>query len=133
MSSAYGYELILDLDQCDVSKFTRKDITQYFKQLCSLIGMKPCKLTFWDDKWVPKKYKQTSPHTKGISAVQFIITSNITIHCLNILEAAFVNIFSCKQFDVGEAQRFSQEYFNAKKVGSHLIKRWTALGKDEEY
>jgi S-adenosylmethionine/arginine decarboxylase-like enzyme len=131
MSTIYGYELILDLEQCDVKKFTRHHIRKYCEGLCKLIGMERCKLIFWDDKWVPKRYKQTSPHTEGTSAVQFIITSSIVIHCLDQLEAAFINIFSCRVFNEGDAQKFSQDFFDAKKVGAHFIKRWTITTGEE--
>ena len=37
LDEKYGVELILDLHHCDVSKFTRKSIEQYFERLCDLI------------------------------------------------------------------------------------------------
>ena len=76
----YGKELILDLHKCDASTFTRKNLKKYFVQLCKLIDMKRSKLTWWDDYNVPEEERQTEPHLKGTSAVQFIMTSNITIN-----------------------------------------------------
>ena len=87
---AYGKELILDLYGCDVSKFNREELKAYFKGLCKIIDMQPCLLTFWDDKWTwlwkliyfwDKTIQNAEEsHTKGTSAVQFILTSNVTIH-----------------------------------------------------
>lgn len=119
----YGVELVLDLYNCDVSKFNRRSIGKYFTALCKLLKMKKCKRVFWDDVGVPIKERQTSPHTKGTTAIQFIITSNITIHCLDILEQAYVNIFSCKPFDLGKAQQFTQEWFNADSVRPWPLRR----------
>mgnify|MGYP001408611741 CR=1 FL=1 len=78
----YGIELILDLHDCDVSTFTRDSISDYFAQLCDLIDMKREDLHFWDDVGLDEEDKQTSPHTQGTSAVQFILTSSIVIHAL---------------------------------------------------
>ena len=76
----YGQELILDLHDCDSSRFTRDDIQRYCEELCELIEMERCDLHFWDDVGVPEAEQQTHPKTKGTSAVQFILTSTIVIH-----------------------------------------------------
>ena len=76
----YGIELILDLHGCDPTNFTRESITAYFDKLCVLIDMKREDLHFWDDVGLPEEDRQTSPHTQGTSAVQFILTSSIVIH-----------------------------------------------------
>lgn len=119
----YGYELILDLHGCDPATFNRKSLRQYFKKLCEAIDMKRCKLCFWDDVGVPEEERQTSPHTKGTSAVQFILTSNITIHTLDLLKSAYINIFSCKAFDRKIAEEITKEWFNASECITHFIER----------
>ena len=119
----YGKELILDIHQCDSTKFNRKDLRKYFKQLCKLIDMKAEKLVFWDDVGVPEEFKQTEPHTKGTSAVQFILTSNITVHTLDDLGNVYINIFSCKDFDSDKALFFSVDYFEGKLSHWEVIKR----------
>ena len=102
----YGEELILDLHDCDTARFTRREIERFCTELCDLIDMEPCDLHFWDDLGVPEEEQQTHPKTKGTSAVQFILTSTIVIHTLVLTKAAYVNIFSCKQFDTEEAVKF---------------------------
>lgn len=119
----YGYELILDLHGCDVSKFNRESLKSFFKKLCDEIKMTRCKLHFWDDVGVPPEEQQTSPHTKGTSAVQFILTSTIVVHTLDLLNAAYINIFSCKEFDKDKAEQFTKEWFKAKECKSHFIER----------
>ena len=122
-SSAYGFELIMDLHGCDISKFNRTSLRKYFSMLCKAINMKRCELYFWDDIGVPAREKETLPHTKGTSAVQFILTSNITIHTLDLLKAAYINIFSCKVFDKKIAGKITREWFGAKKCRTHFIER----------
>ena len=119
----YGKELILDLHNCDPSTFTRKSLKQYFIKLCKLIDMKRSKLTWWDDYNVAEEEKQTEPHLKGTSAVQFIMTSNIVIHTLDLMGAAYINIFSCKDFDARIASEFSAKWFKGNIVNSHEIDR----------
>lgn len=119
----YGKELILDLHGCEVDKFTRASIAEYLKELCRLIDMERSDLHFWDDLNVPEEERQTSPHTKGTSAVQFILTSNITIHTLDLLGKVFVNIFSCKDFDAHSATEFTKTWFGGSLASMYVIKR----------
>ena len=119
----YGKELILDLHFCDQTTFTRDSIKKYFVGLCKNIEMKRAKLTWWDDHNVPEDERQTAPHLKGISAVQFIITSNIVIHTLDLLGAVYINIFSCKDFDAEVAKEFSANWFKGNIVNSYEIDR----------
>ncbi len=119
----YGYELILDLHECDIGTFNRKSLKKYFKKLCNQIDMTRCELHFWDDEGISPDEQQTSPHTKGTSAVQFILTSTIVIHTLDLFKALYINIFSCKKFDERLAEAFSKEWFKANEVHSHFIER----------
>lgn len=130
---AYGKELILDLYHCDSKTFNRKSLKVYFKGLCEVIDMEPCKLVFWDDRWTWlwklirfwDKTVQTAnePHTKGTSAVQFILTSNITIHTLDLLGECYINIFSCKDFNTDEAFNFTARWFKALEYDNLVVMR----------
>ncbi len=119
----YGVELILDLHGCEVSTFNRDSLGDYFAKLCEAIDMQRCELHFWDDVGVPPEEQQTSPHTKGTSAVQFILTSTIVVHTLELLEAAYINIFSCKAFDKEIAENLTKEWFGANECRSTFIER----------
>lgn len=120
---AYGKELILDLAECDPSTFTRESIGNYFDELCELIDMEAEVRHFWDDVGVPENEKQTNPKTKGTSAVQFILTSTIVIHTLELTKTAYVNIFSCKDFDTEEAYQFTVAWFKAGVCGDTVVVR----------
>jgi len=119
----YGKELILDLHECDPSKFTRESLDKYFYELCELIDMEKCERFWWDDLETPEDEKETEPHLIGTSAVQFIKTSNITIHTLDILKCAYINIFSCKEFDQNTAENYSSKFFNGKIKKSTIVER----------
>jgi len=119
----YGKELILDIHNCDESTFNRRSLKKYFKELCTIIDMEPCKLCWWDDYGLPLNEQQTLPHTKGTSAIQFILTSNITVHTLELLKNVYINIFSCKEFDEKLAENFTKEWFKGQVVKSTIIER----------
>ena len=119
----YGKELILDLHDCDPSTFTRKSIRKFFKELCELIDMEREKLVWWDYKGLPKEYAIAPPHLKGISAVQFIKTSNITVHTLDELKRIYINIFSCKTFKVFDVLGFAEKWFKGTIVNKTIAIR----------
>ncbi len=119
----YGFELIMDLHNCNVSKFSRESLRGYFAKLCEAIDMERSDLHFWDDVGVPFEERQTSPRTKGTSAVQFILTSTIVVHTLDLLGTVYANIFSCKPFDEKIAEKLTKDWFEAKKCRSHFIER----------
>ena len=123
MKKPYGYELIMDLHGCDVGKFNRKSIEGYMVTVCEAIGMEREDLHFWDYEGVPEKDLPKEAHLLGTSAVQFITTSNIVIHTLDLLKAVYVNIFSCKEFDEKVAEQITKEWFGAKECRSRFIER----------
>ena len=122
-TNPYGVELVMDLKNCNNFKFNRKNIDSYFSNLCNLINMQKCEVHFWDDVGVPPEQQQTEPHTKGTSAVCFILTSTIVIHTLDILNSVYVNIFSCKEFDPKVAEEFTRDWFEAGSCNATFIER----------
>ena len=123
LAIAYGCELLLDLHGCDAAKFTRESIRDFCAELCDLIDMERCDLHFWDDVGVAPEEQQTDPKTKGTSAVQFILTSTIVIHTLDLMKAVYVNIFSCKTFDTDAAAQFTAEWFGSADWTANVVFR----------
>ncbi len=119
----YGKELILDIHNSNPEKFNRRSLRKYLKGVCELIKMERCKIVWWDDLHTPESEKETEPHLVGTTAVQFIKTSNITIHSLDILRRVYINIFSCKDFDSSAAVRFSVEFFGGKVARKSIARR----------
>ena len=119
----YGVHLTLDLHSCNPEKFNRKDIEEFFKQLCEKIKMIRADLHWWDDVGVPKEEQQIEAHTMGSSAVQFILTSSIVIHSLSYLRSSYIDIFSCKPFNAKQAENFAKKWFESSTVISHFITR----------
>jgi len=122
----YGMEAVIDLKNCNVKKFTRKSIKKWLKILCDeKIDMIRDKLVWWDDFEIPEEDKQSLPHTSGISGVQFILTSSIVFHTLDMTGELYINIFSCKDFDGQVAIDFTKEWFEGEIRKQHVIDRGT--------
>lgn len=119
----YGWELTLDMRDCDPSIFNRDQLGLFFKTLCEAIDMKREDLHFWDYEDDPEGYKRAPIHLKGTSAVQFIQTSNITIHTLDDLRCVYLNVFSCKTFDPEKVKAMCRDWFGTI-VHSTFRPRW---------
>jgi S-adenosylmethionine/arginine decarboxylase-like enzyme len=116
--SVFGYELIMDLSQCDLSVMSsKKKLAQYVDKLCKLIKMKK-----YGKVQLPY-FGLQKPHTKGYSLLQFIETSSITGHFSEYWRKSYINIFSCKSYDHKLAAKFTKEFFGAKYAKARLIVR----------
>lgn len=107
----YGLEFLLDCQFCNTEKFTEKSIRQYLKKLIKLLEMKTDMEPIF------------SGGVQGLDVIQFIITSQIAIHCVDSLEAVYIDMFSCKDFDISAARQLTKEWFEAKVVGEHVVYR----------
>ncbi len=119
---SYGYELILDLHECDPETFSRESIENFFIELCEKIKMERDDLHFWDYD-TQEEFDNAPTHLKGISAIQFITTSDIRIHTLYDLRKVFLNVFSCKGFDPWVAEKLAREWFKGNVVSSNMSGR----------
>lgn len=118
--NSYGQELILDLHGCNNATMD-VDIQGFCEELVELVDMQIEDFHLWASDPDDEK----NPRLFGISAIQFIQTSNITVHMLPLLQggSVYVNLFSCKPFDAGIATRFVQQYFEAKECRSQVVDR----------
>lgn len=109
---AYGKELVLDLHDCDPATYdNREKIEAFVEHLCDLIHVEPAQLNFWDYAGRPTEYEAADVRWKGTSAVQFILTSNITIHTLDVLRCVYLNVFSCDTFNADVVEAFAIKTF----------------------
>jgi S-adenosylmethionine decarboxylase len=115
----YGMELILDLYGCDLKKISDGDhIKKYLVELCdNVIEMKRFGESFVEH------FGHENPITAGYSMVQLIETSNVSGHFSEHKKTAYVNIFSCKWFDMEKAAEFTKEWFGATDVNRRFLDR----------
>lgn len=114
----YGYELIMDLYECEVNILSsKKKLREYVDKLCKLIKMKKF------GKILIPYFGDNAAYTKGYSLVQLIETSSITGHFSDLWKTAYINIFSCLKYDEDKASKFTKEFFKAKRMKARLIIR----------
>jgi S-adenosylmethionine/arginine decarboxylase-like enzyme len=115
---SFGWELILDLYECDRESISSEvSIKRYAWEICDVIDMKP-----YGEPMTPY-FGEKHEHTKGYSLLQFIETSSITGHFSEKTGAAYINIFSCKKYDFEKAEKFTKDFFGAKRINSRFIVR----------
>lgn len=107
---------IINVYNCKKEKLTDKDyLKQFAAKLCKQIDMTPHgepmiqRFGVWDLEWY--------------SMLQFIETSSITVHLDEFGDRAFVDIFSCKEFDSEAAAIFTKQYFAGAEFTHKTIYR----------
>lgn len=119
----YGHEVILDLKNADVSKFTRDALNTFLDKLCfDILEVRPIERYFWDDEGISFE-EQNNPKIKGTTAIQFLLMSNITVHTLDLLRNVYINIFVCREYDELNAIDFCREFFSADIASVTVIDR----------
>ena len=116
--TTFGWELVLDLHGCNADIISsEKEIRRFARELCEVINMKP-----YGEPLTPY-FGENQEHTKGYSLLQFIETSSIVGHFSEQTGSAYINIFSCKEYDIESAEKFSKDFFGATHVHSRYIIR----------
>lgn len=114
-SNTFGMEVVLDLYGCNLETIRSKEkLQEYTRELCRVIGMTPYGAPF------AERFGLNEAKTAGYSIVQLIETSSITGHFSEERNSAYINIFSCKEFDPKQAAEFSKDFFEADRVESTL-------------
>lgn len=113
----YGMELILDLHGCQPSAFTRGSVATWFSSVCEMTGMEAREQHWWEE------YGHDEPHLNGITAVQFISTSSITIHASEHRRGARINVFTCKRFDPEAVSEFTLRWFGGEIAQQVVVSR----------
>ena len=121
IKEAFGPHLMLDLRECNIEKLRDyKHIFNVLNELPEKIGM--TKIT---QPYV-FPYSGLVPEDKGITGTVIIAESHISIHTFQEKDYCFVDVFSCKDFNVEIAAEYIIDAFESKKFDKHVVQR----GKD---
>lgn len=113
----FGYHLLLDCSNCDREKIKSRDnIYNFVKTLVDRIDMVAVGEPIIEMLCVgdPKV---------GYSLMQLISTSNITGHFMEISGEVYIDVFSCKPFDISVAESCVREFFGPEKVRVNFLTR----------
>lgn len=118
----WGWELTVDVSGCDINKInSSQNIEKFAKELVKRIDM----VAFGH----PQVNWFGSGDKEGYTLVQLIETSNITAHFVPPYNAAFFNIFSCKEFDVVVVMKTIIEFFGGKVHDSRFTGRYVTRSR----
>jgi S-adenosylmethionine/arginine decarboxylase-like enzyme len=114
---SFGYHLMADCAGCNVSTFTKENITAFVNALIPAIDM-----TAYGEPII-EHFATHNPAAGGYTMLQLIETSDITAHFVDANGEAYFDIFSCKDFDPKVAVDMIQHYFQPKAVKPNFIVR----------
>jgi S-adenosylmethionine decarboxylase len=116
----YGPHLMLDLNDCNQT--TLDDLDACFKllsELPSIVGM-----TAITQPYV-FRYNAAIPEDSGITGVVIIAESHISLHTYPKKNFVFVDLFSCKAFDVKKAKKHIIGFFESQSPVVNVQERGT--------
>lgn len=112
----WGKSAAIDLHKCQHDRLTNPElIKEFVAKVVKLIDMETHGPCYVDRFGVGD--------LEGYSAMQFIKTSSIAIHLDEKGDRAFIDIFSCKDFDAPKAKQFAKEFFGAKEGKMTVLDR----------
>ncbi len=116
--TVFGWELLLDLYECDPDKISSRDwIERFAVQVCECLRMRR-----FGDPFI-EHFGHDKIETAGYSLVQLIETSSVVAHFSEFKRTAYLDVFSCRHFDAEAVALFSQEFFGARRVVQRWIER----------
>ncbi len=113
---SWGYHLLLDCAGCNSNIRDKASIEDFVSVLVYKIGMKTV------GEPVIKHLSPTVDNT-GYSVMQMIETSNITAHFVESNHSAYIDVFSCKEFDPAIAEQVVIDYFSPANINKQFISR----------
>lgn len=111
----YGKHLVLSATDCNENLLDVKMITRFLTQLVDHIDM----VAYGD----PLVARFGQGIEEGISAVQLIETSAITIHTNDMARDLYLDVFSCKGYNELDVIEFVREVFETDDINYQILLR----------
>lgn len=116
--SYWGYHLLLDCSGCRLDAITDPEVlTEWVKTLVKDIEMVP----YGEPQVI--HFGHNERHLEGWTVIQLIETSNIIAHFNDHTGEGYIDIFSCREFDIDTAVETVQEYFEPNKIRKTFLTR----------
>lgn len=113
----WGYHLLLNCRSGNENIKNGEKITEFTKELVHEIDMK----AYGDPQVV--HFGKHDPKVSGYTLVQLIETSAITGHFVDHNGDFYIDIFSCKGFDLNKATEVVVKYFNPENIQTTFLTR----------
>jgi len=117
VSSPWGWSATFDCRACDKASITNeKALYDWVVELVKRINM----VSFGE----PLIEHFGEGNKTGYTVVQLIQTSNITAHFCDDSGDGYIDVFSCKPFDIKTVENVINEFFNPKNIKSNMVERF---------
>jgi len=114
----WGYHSAFDCGGCDKTRITNGDnIKAFSKELVKRIDMKAY------GEPVVVHFAEHDPSKAGYTLVQLIETSNICAHFVDATGEAYIDVFSCKDFDIDVVMETITEFFGPDSISMYQLER----------
>ena len=115
---SFGPHLTLDLTGCPKEILENYELHfDYLKTLPEMIGMTPIIQPY------VFPYSGLVPEDRGITGIVIIAESHLSIHSFQEKNYTFIDIFSCKDFDVYKALEYTLELFKPTSFTKNIVER----------
>jgi S-adenosylmethionine/arginine decarboxylase-like enzyme len=113
----WGVAASIDIYDCDAEAIRSEEkIRQFVAELCELIEMR----RFGDTLVV---HFGEEERVAGFSMVQLIETSLISAHFANMTNTVYLDVFSCKPYDLDIVVEFARSFFGGSRCMTHVNQR----------
>lgn len=114
----WGFHLLLDCKGCNKFLITDRDnIKNFVDDLVKQIDM-----IAYGDTHI-EHFATHDPDKAGYSFFQMIETSNISGHLVDKNGDAYIDVFSCKSFDIDLVQTIVDKWFSPEKIRVNYLTR----------
>jgi len=114
---SWGYHVTLDCSECNLEKIKNKaHIENFVNTLIDRVEMQP------HGKIIIENLLENTDN-EGYSVLQMITTSNISCHFVNKTRDAYIDLFSCKKFDVDTVVNTANEFFMYNNIKINFVER----------
>lgn len=118
MNNYFGYHLMVDCSNCNKENIEdSNNIRKFVTELLKVTKMKKLGNIHIENLQTGNK------KLYGHSFTQLIYTSSITGHFMDISGDAYIDIFSCKKFNIDNVIKCIEKYFMPVKMNKHFIIR----------
>jgi S-adenosylmethionine/arginine decarboxylase-like enzyme len=111
----YGKHLMVTAVSCNENLLDLDAVSRFIKEMVPAIDMVP-----YGDLVIARFGEGIEI---GISAVQLIVTSAITIHTNDTFRDMYLDVFSCKWFDEEIVTKMIRDYFSPAEIKDNIILR----------
>lgn len=119
MSHIWGHHAIFDCKQCDYTLTKNPTyIKNFIKQMLLITHMKA-----YGEPQIEHIIVDDNQSINGYSAVQLMYTSSLVCHFLDNNGDAYIDFFSCKEFDIKLLKRCINKFFNPLQIRVRYLKR----------